>query len=438
MTKPRVLWYSNILLPEAATGVGRAMPKGSGWWMTALLNRIRVRDDLEIAVVSEGGRRNARFRVDGVEYFVLRTPLLRGLRNRLNSYRDVMALDSQLVKYADIVNDWKPDLVHVHGVESTFGLIKARGMVHTPMAVSIQGLMQPCAAKAYGELNPEQLRGSFGRSNFTRLQWKRFRARIPAERAILKAADVVIGRTEWDCAWASAYDPSVCYRHVDEILRPEFYEAACWSAERSVPHQLFCTTGPTALKGIHVLIEAVGIVRQSVPDVRLNLASGGFVPVATNEYARYVRKLITTLGVQTNITFLGHLEADGLVKQLQQASCYVTPSFVENSSNALQEAMLLGVPCIATASGGTPSIIDNQRTGLLFAPGDPALLALRILRVFKDREFAAKIGLGARQVSLERNDPARVEGQVLKVYRELAGAPGDIEARGILGHSIGG
>jgi glycosyltransferase involved in cell wall biosynthesis len=411
-------------MPEACKYVGRPAPKGSGYWMSVLFERLKRRSDLKLAVVARVGLRDCHFEVDGVEYFVVKTPLSRGIWNRLGSYRDQLPIRSQVRKYASIVNNWNPDIVHVHGTESEFGLIKAWGHTDKPVAVSIQGLMTPYAAKAYGDLLPVQLHGVVRSVIGLRVsclqRWKGFLARAPYEEAIIKSADMILGRTQWDHAWACAYRPDVCYRHVDELIRPEFSEAPNWMLEKCNRHQIFCTSGSQPLKGLHVLVEAVYRLRDVFPDIRLNVASAGFVPRPQGDYARFVLRMIRERSLEKAVTFLGHLDANEQVNQLQLANCYVMPSFIENSCNALQEAMLVGTPCVATNAGGTPSIIEPERSGLTFPAGDTALLAWQIGRIFRDDSLASQLGKNARSTAMERHDPARVEAELINAYKELS------------------
>ncbi len=420
----KVLWFTNILMPDACKCVGRPEPKGSGYWMSVLLDRLKKRSDLKLAVVASAGRRDCQFQVDGVKYFVVKTPVSRGIWNRLGSYRDSLPIRSQVRKYASIVNDWNPDVVHVHGTEYEFGLTKAWGYTDKPVAVSIQGLMTPCAAKTYGDLLPDQLHGvvrsMIGLRARSFQSWKGFRKRIPYEEAIIRSCEMVLGRTEWDHAWACAYRPDVCYRHVDELMRPEFSEAPNWALEKCNRHQIFCTSGSQPLKGLHVLVDAVYRLRDVFPDVRLKVASSGFVPHPQDDYARFVLRQIGEKGLGQTVTFLGHLDAYEMVNQVQMANCYVMPSFIENSCNALQEAMLIGAPCVAANAGGTPSIVEAGESGLMFPAGDAALLAWQIGRIFRDDSLASRLGSNARCTAIERHDPARVEAELLNAYKELS------------------
>jgi glycosyltransferase involved in cell wall biosynthesis len=412
-------------MPDANKHIGRPLTRGSGYWMSVLLEQLKKRGDLKLAVVSSGGLRDCHFETEGVEYFVVKTPLSRGIWNRLGSFRGFLPLESQVRKLASIVNDWNPDLVHVHGTESESGLIKTWGLTKKPMVVSIQGLMTPYAAKAYGDLLPVQLygaaRGMIGLGVEPLRLWRGFRERISYEEGIVRSANMVLGRTEWDHAWACAYRPDVCYRHVDELMRPEFREASKWTLERCNRRQMFCTSGSQPYKGLHVLVEAVYRLREVFPDIRLNVVSAGFVPRPKDDYTRFVWRLVRERRLEQAVSFLGTVDTNEQVRQLQQANCCVMPSFMENGCNALQEAMLVGVPAVATFTGGIPTTIDSDRTGLTFPTGDPALLAWQISRIFRDDNLASRLGANARYVAMERHDPLRVEDQLLSAYQELAG-----------------
>ena len=427
MRKMKVVWFVNSLMPEVCRHIGRPVPLGSGGWISSLLARIKQRPDVELAVVASGGRKDYRFTAEGVQYFVLKVPTVRLIKNRLLGFRIDPPSDSQLRQFASVVRELNPDLVHVHGTELGFGVIKARGMTDKPLAVSIQGLMSAYAAKAYGDLLPNQIHGANWRLAGPRpacyRRWRSFLERVPGEEETLKSADMVIGRTDWDRAWSRAYRADVRYRHVDEIFRPEFYEAAAWSQAGAQPHRIFCASQAEPLKGVHVLIEAVHFLRQRYPDLQLRVAGAGFSRNSGDEYMRYLVRLIAKWKLDDVVTFLGLVEPSTVVNELQQAHCNVTPSFVENSSNALQEAMLVGTPCVASHTGGTPTMIEAEKTGLTFPTGDAASLAEQVDRLLRDAALAETLSRSARLATAYRNAPERIEAQLLAAYYELAGKP---------------
>lgn len=392
--------------------------------MTVLLEQLKRRSNLRFAIVGCAGLKDHHFEKDGVEYFIVKKSIRQIMWNRLGSYRGALPLRAQVREFASIVSAWNPDVVHVHGTEGSFGLIKAWGLTDKPVAVSVQGVVAACAPKAYGDLLPAQIHGRLrsvigvGLENFR--FWKVALEQTRHEEDIIRAADMVLGRTQFDHAWARAYRADVCYRHVDELMRPEFGLASSWSVEECNRHHIFCISGNRPLKGLHILIEAIYRLKATFPDIKLNVASAGFVPHPADDYARYVLRHIREKQLDQAVNFCGVLETEQLVQQLRLANCYVTPSFVENSSNALQEAMLVGAPIVATYSGGIPTIINSEESGLTFPTGDPAMLAWQISRIFRDDNLASRLGANARRVAMERQDPRRVEEQLLSAYRELA------------------
>jgi glycosyltransferase involved in cell wall biosynthesis len=331
-----------------------------------------------------------------------------------------------------IVRKWNPDLVHVHGTEQDYGLLKAWGITDIPVIVSIQGLMTPCYRKTFGDLLPDELSRSFttrliGLDSESLYWWKRHRRQAPIEEQILRSADLILGRTEWDYASAWAIQPDLRYHHVDELMRSEFLTTSPWNIEKCHRHQILCTTASVPAKGLHVLLEAVWRLRPTYPDIVLNVAASGFAPRFSNDYARFVRDLIERWDLSSVVRFLGWIDAPELVRRLRAAHCYVTPSFNENGCNALQEAMLVGTPAIATACGGMLTTIEPRRTGLVFPAGDTALLAMQVHRLFQDDQLAQQIGAQARDVARKRHDPQRVEDQLLRAYAEATSRHGKPE-----------
>lgn len=104
---------------------------------------------------------------------------------------------------------------------------------------------------------------------------------------------------------------------------------------------------------------------------------------------------------------------------LQAADLFVLPSAAEGLSNSLLEAMSTGLPCIATAVGGTPELIDHGRTGWLVPLGDPALLQQAILTMLGDGGLRESLGRQARQHVESRYSLSRIATEMRDMYRRL-------------------
>lgn len=79
-----------------------------------------------------------------------------------------------------------------------------------------------------------------------------------------------------------------------------------------------------------------------------------------------------------------------MLERLLKTHVFLLPSAIENSSNSLGEAMLLGMPCVASNSGGTQDILEHKKEGYLYPYTEPAMCAEYISKIFENDELACK------------------------------------------------
>jgi glycosyltransferase involved in cell wall biosynthesis len=134
------------------------------------------------------------------------------------------------------------------------------------------------------------------------------------------------------------------------------------------------------LKGHHVAVEAVIHARQAGFDVCLDVFGG---PIVDNEYADRLRQRIRGAGCEDTIRLLGFQH--DLRQRHQQyhlgLQCRIDP---EPCSLWVCETLVDGLPLLASATGGTPELIEDGPTGLLYRPGDVGDLADKLLSVIRD------------------------------------------------------
>jgi glycosyltransferase involved in cell wall biosynthesis len=109
-----------------------------------------------------------------------------------------------------------------------------------------------------------------------------------------------------------------------------------------------------------------------------------------------------------------------LIEKLKEAHIYIMPSHIENSSNSLCEAMILGMPCIATYAGGTGSILKDGEEGILIQDGDPWAMAGAILELYRNKELSIKYGINARNRALKRHDKNKIVNDLLEIYKNIS------------------
>lgn len=330
------------------------------------------------------------------------------------------SLERSLRTCRDLVDEWKPDLVHIHGTEQHFGLLIARGMIKCPSLISLQGLLGPCS-EWYSYFGNRSLTEIIRMHRLLEIPAMRghcwaywdIRKRAEREREIIRSNRFFMGRTVWDRAYIRALNPSAAYYHGGELLREAFWHKR-WDIERAQRHRIIFTNAHHPRKGTEILLDAVKLLRDDFPDIQVCIAGG---ISRRSGYGRYIRKRINTLN--SVAVELGQLNADQMAKELAKSHVFVSPSFIDNSPNAVCEAQLVGMPVVSTYTGGIPSLVEEARTGLFFAAGDVLMLSARLREVFKNDALAGRLGAQSHTIASQRHDPDSVVQQVLVAYEDV-------------------
>ena len=105
-----------------------------------------------------------------------------------------------------------------------------------------------------------------------------------------------------------------------------------------------------------------------IPEIVAKFPQVHFVWVGDGEYQPYLEDLLREYKVETRVSFLGY--RDDIPDLLTAADIFLFPSYQEGLPFAILEAMVYGVPIVASNTGGIPEMIAHQENGLLFATGD--------------------------------------------------------------------
>jgi glycogen synthase len=112
----------------------------------------------------------------------------------------------------------------------------------------------------------------------------------------------------------------------------------------------------------------------------------------------YLRSLLQKVAPKDSYKFIEYLSGDEIPALYSAASIYILPSIHEPFAYTLLEALACGVPVIASAVGGVPELITNEKNGLLVEPRNPAVLAEAISRLLDDEKLARSLRRSAREV----------------------------------------
>lgn len=123
--------------------------------------------------------------------------------------------------------------------------------------------------------------------------------------------------------------------------------------------------------------------------------------------------------LNSQVVFIGN--TSDIVSQLNSFDIFVLPSLAEGMSNALLEAMAVGLPCVATRVGGNQELVDDGSSGLLFRAGDAAALALHLRDLALDRVRRRYFGDKARRRVEELFSLHGMLGNYARMYEGVIG-----------------
>ena len=116
---------------------------------------------------------------------------------------------------------------------------------------------------------------------------------------------------------------------------------------------------------------------------------------------------------------VGMLSGHEMKEQFLKSSVFVCPSIIENSPNSLGEAMLLGVPVVASKTGGIPDMVTENKDGVLFEKGDVEALAKAILQIWDEPVIAYVYGDNASTHARITHNADTNYKRLIEVYKDI-------------------
>lgn len=413
-TKLRVLWFA---VTPSLYGQNTVRHNGGGW-IASLEQILRSASDVELGVAFEHHDDRFKSIQDGVAYYPinLNAKLVQKLRRKLGLDDECGALIAHAKR---IIADFQPDVIHVFGSESCFGLLSAH--THIPVVIHMQGSL-PSYANArfppgYSRFdflcasggNPLRLYRLFSND-------AAFCKRAQREEQILRICQHFMGRTEWDKAIAAIYSPEASYDYCSEALRPEIYDHdRCWSPGGGRRIELVSTLSMPLYKGADLILKTARLLRHEL-GLELRWRIFGVSQCRLQEIKTGIR------AQDCGVALMGVAEGAAIRDALMESDLYVHPSYIDNSPNSLCEAQVLGVPVVGTDVGGIPSLVEHGRTGYLVPANDPYMMARRITQLINDPVLAARLGQNGREVARTRHCPNNILSDLLAIYTKFAKA----------------
>ncbi|MDO5463800.1 MAG: glycosyltransferase [Akkermansia sp.] len=393
----KVLYFSGVDLSKNHTGCG---------WIPGLLSAMKLNQPevrLAVSYVSESWA--ADFVREEVEHYPLEKE--KRLLCRIRNFVAPQYAESEVLRQmVEVVRRAQPDIIHVFGSETIFGLIGA--YVDIPVVVHLQGLMNPY-------MNAYFPPGVSAKSLSNWKEKRTYRVNLyyaQRERRVFAACRYYMGRTEWDQSVTSILSPSSRYYHCEEMLRSSFYNHQPQENKHAEGMKIISVLSSPLYKGHDLIIKTARLLK-SHTDIPFEWHVFGadnfdFFQNLTGQDVR-----------QLGIIIRGRVGEQELIRELDSADVMVHPSYIDNSPNAVCEAQLLGKPVIACHTGGLSTLIKHEETGFLVPANDPYMVVAQLQKLRQNSELLVRISGQGRMAAQKRHDRKSICASLVVIYQDI-------------------
>ncbi len=167
-------------------------------------------------------------------------------------------------------------------------------------------------------------------------------------------------------------------------------------------------------KGIFVFIEALSLVKQELPKIKVNIVGN-----TVNEMIlEKVNRMIDDYDLMENVFIHGQKIGDEKNSFFDKSKVFVHPTLNDAFPLVILEALQYGLPVISTFEGAIPEIIDES-TGILVEKNHPRLLAQRIVGLLNDKALLKKMSDNCRVKFNEKFAIDRFDDQINSIFKTI-------------------
>lgn len=165
------------------------------------------------------------------------------------------------------------------------------------------------------------------------------------------------------------------------------------------------------VKGQEYILHAAKEILKVRPRTQFLIVGGG------EEKDRLIN-LAKRLDITANVFFTGSLKK--VEDVLAIMDIFAFPAFwQEGFGLSILEAMVTGLPVVASNVGGVYTLVKDNKTGFLVPPKDVPSLIHALLRLLDDKKLASQMGRAGRELAVQGFSLDKVVSQIVDVYEEV-------------------
>jgi len=371
--------------------------EGAGNFMLDQVDYLQSKNVTVFAILPENGPLGEALALRGVEFRTVKNPWwTKGqFQGTEAEYRLTSNSANQM---AELFRRWKIDLVYTQTVVAPAG----------PMAAAMAGKPHVWHIHEFS-YNPECIEMAIPQKELGRLMELTSNHIIFNSRAVAAEWDNYLpaAKTKIVRNWISPEQKSLAKNDLDaKSAAPELSAATDQFVIAMVASVLPWKRQFDAVKAV------ANLLRENF-DVLLLVVG----PVLDESYLNDIKAFVKKHGLEDKVRFLGYQKNPAQI--MKQARVTLVCSRLEPFGRITVESMACGVPVIGADSGGTPEIIENEASGLLFSVGDVEALTAQLRRTIQDKTLLTTLGQNALKRAESFNSAEREMGPLLELLRGL-------------------
>ncbi len=361
-------------------------------WIFRLMEIFKKFNDVDIHIVSPhaGIFHERTFKSGNIHFhfFSFMVPILpKRVIHFFHNYSDFILIKKQIGR---IINRINPDLIHMFGTENAYftsSIFQFKDKYQ--VLITIQG---------------------FANQLITNNYLVRKRKKIEIE--IIKTFKFFGVRDEAMKDYLKSINPGI--KLINHEISPYIPKYKVTADTEKIFDIIFFASVSKA-KGVEDLINAISIIEREKKDLKVCIAGP-----ATLRYTSYLKELAENLEVNRNIVFYGPLQTIDDVHSLAVKSFVtVLPTYADTIPGTIIESMFMGIPCVAYAVGGIPSLNINREIIRLVEKGDIEGLARETLLLLNNKELYDEIAQRALEYVKNRWKDDTIYYSILSAYKGI-------------------
>lgn len=338
-----------------------------------------------------------------------------------------IASDDFCHEVVDIINNIKPDIVHIWGTETIFPSIYNKGYIKYPCLLEIQGILSSYYYFYYGGLTFYEILKCIHLKELI-LPWRclPFKRHTFKKRGLTECESIsrfknIAVQSNWTLEQLHNINTNFNVYHSKIMLRKAFYEAEQWNYKQTDTPIIFTTaSGAIPYKGIQIALKALLLIKKTYPKATLRIAGNMHIGnMLQDGFSIYINSLIKKYSLENNVVLLGSIDANQIVDELQRCNVCLIPSFVETYCLAFAESMMVGVPTVVSYAGAMPELAKDKDEAVFYNSNDFISCSQRIIEIVTNKELSDHLSSKCRKRRVIENDISSVVSNQMNVYNKI-------------------